>query len=678
MENGKKLNGRYKILKPVGSGGMANVYLAHDLILDRDVAVKVLRYDFRKDQDTIRRFKREALSSTELVHPNIVSIYDVGEENDTQYIVMEYIKGMDLKEYINNNFPIAYRKVLNIMSQILSAVSYAHQNQIIHRDLKPQNVLIDESGVVKITDFGIAVAVSQSSITQTNSLLGSVHYLSPEQARGAMATNQSDIYSLGIILYELLTGSVPFEGESAVSIALKHFQESIPSVKKFDSRIPQALENVVLKATAKETADRYKSVHEMEIDLETALSPSRVDELPYAPVSMLQETKVITPISVTKESDLEDTMVIPVLKEEPKEESAPEKKKKKKKRKWIWVVLLSIFFVAIGVALAAYLLTPRDVTIPNLEEMTLEEAETELSKVNLSVDEVFEEPNEEIEEGLVIRSNPNIGNSVKENTQVDLFISSGKATFEFMDYTNKDYQEIRAELTELGFTVESVQENSEVVPEGDIIAQDIDEDEEVIPSETTVTFTVSSGRAGTEMRDLNGYSQKSVEDFASENGLKLQITEEYSEETPIGYVISQDIDPGTIVYNGDELNIVVSLGKEDIPERQFTIPVTIPYQNTAETSSESESSTESESSETETEESSSESQLVPNTIEIYIEDAEHSLNTLFQQFTITEDYDLEIPFVLEEGATGSYRIVRDGETIEEITNVTAPDVDVNE
>lgn len=666
MEIGKKLNGRYKILRPVGSGGMANVYLAHDLILDRDVAVKVLRYDFRNDQDTIRRFKREALSSTELVHPNIVSIYDVGEENDTQYIVMEYIKGMDLKDYIINNFPIAYRKVLDIMNQILSGVSYAHQNQIIHRDLKPQNILIDESGIVKITDFGIAIAVSQSSITQTNSLLGSVHYLSPEQARGSMATNQSDIYSLGIILYELLTGSVPFEGESAVSIALKHFQESIPSVKKFDPRIPQALENVVLKATAKETADRYKSTHEMERDLETALSPSRVDEPPYAPEGMLQETKVITPISVAKETDTDDTMVIPDLAESSKEEPAPEKKKKKK-RKWIWVVLLSLFFIAVGVAATAYLLTPKDVAIPNLEEMTLEEANIELSKVNLSVDEVVEEPNEEIEEGLIVRSNPTTGSSVKENTQIDLFVSSGKATIEFMDYTNEDYQEVRAELTELGFTVESVEENSEVVPNGSIISQDIAEDEEVVPSETTITFTVSSGRAGTEMRSLDGYSQKGVEDFASDNGLNLQIEEEYSEDIPVGYVISQDINPGTIVYNGDTLNIVISLGKEEIPARQFTFPVTIPYQNTAESSSES------ESSEGESGGSSSESQPTPNTIEVYIEDAEHSLDTLFQQFTITEDHDMEIPFILEDGTTGSYRIVRDGETIEENTNVSAPE-----
>lgn len=293
---GKKLNGRYKIIGTVGAGGMANVYLAKDLILERDVAVKVLRFDFRDDQDTIRRFKREALAATELTHPNIVSVYDIGEEENNQYIVMEYVKGMDLKHYIHSNFPIPYQKVLDIMRQILAAVAEAHKNSIIHRDLKPQNVLIDEEGTVKITDFGIAVALSQTSITQTNSLLGSVHYLSPEQARGGMATKQSDIYSLGIILYELLTGNVPFEGESAVSIALKHFQESLPSVKDFDHRIPQPLENVVLKATAKETVDRYRTVQEMASDLATSLTPQRINEPKFVPASMMEKTKVLEPI----------------------------------------------------------------------------------------------------------------------------------------------------------------------------------------------------------------------------------------------------------------------------------------------------------------------------------------------------------------------------------------------
>src|SRR5699024_5247067 len=200
IEIGKKVNDRYLILDSIGSGGMANVFLARDLILDREVAVKVLRYDFQNDQAAIRRFQREALAATELVHPNIVSVYDVGEEAGMQYLVMEYVKGMDLKRYIQTRYPMEYSEIVNIMQQVLSAVALAHQHRIIHRDLKPQNILINEDGVVKIADFGIAIALSETSITQTNSMLGSVHYLSPEQARGGMATNQSDIYALGIIL----------------------------------------------------------------------------------------------------------------------------------------------------------------------------------------------------------------------------------------------------------------------------------------------------------------------------------------------------------------------------------------------------------------------------------------------------------------------------------------------
>ncbi|HIZ53348.1 MAG TPA: protein kinase, partial [Candidatus Enterococcus avicola] len=224
IEVGKKLNGRYLILGTIGSGGMAHVYLAKDLILNREVAVKVLRFDFQNDQNAIRRFQREALAATELVHPNIVAVYDVGEEEGMQYLVMEYVRGMDLKRYIQTRYPLPFQTIVSIMQQILSAVALAHQHRIIHRDLKPQNVLMDEDGTVKIADFGIAIALSETSITQTNTMLGSVHYLSPEQARGSMATNQSDIYALGIILFEMLTGQVPFDGESAVTIALKHFQ----------------------------------------------------------------------------------------------------------------------------------------------------------------------------------------------------------------------------------------------------------------------------------------------------------------------------------------------------------------------------------------------------------------------------------------------------------------------
>lgn len=664
MEIGRKLNGRYKITGTVGGGGMAHVYLAHDLILDRDVAVKVLRYDFRDDQDTIRRFKREALAATEMVHPNIVSVYDIGEEDNNQYIVMEYVKGTDLKKYIHNHFPIPYQKVIDIMDQVLSAVATAHHNRIIHRDLKPQNILIDEDGVVKITDFGIAVALSQTSITQTNSLLGSVHYLSPEQARGGMATNQSDIYSLGIILYELLTGHVPFDGESAVSIALKHFQESVPFVKEYDQRIPQALENVVLKATAKEVADRYRTVHEMQNDLATSLLPQRSNEPKFVPASMLENTKVLEPIkpkeAVVTDSSLAESKELPEKGTETnKDEIKNEKKPKNKKAKALWLTLLGLFLVGAIVFAVLVFSSPKDISVPDLTGMTKNEATKALSAYNLALGDVVEEANNEVEKGLVIRTDPKTGATIKEDSTVDLLVSSGKETVAFSDYTGKSYEEVRAQLIEQKFTVKRIDESSDTVEAGLILSQDIDEDEEVIPEETTITFTVSTGKAGFEMRDLSGYSEKGVQDYVDDNNLNVTITKEYSNDIADGQVISQEPTAGEILYGGSNISVVISQGPEEIPLKKFTKKVEIPYKKSEEKVSSSISTGES-----------TEMQLVPNSITVYIDDEEHKLGTIYQQFEISENTEIEIPFVLQEGKKGSYRIIRDGEMIEENTEVT--------
>ncbi len=248
---GKRISGRYQILRVIGGGGMANVYLAEDIILDREVAIKILRFDYVNDNEFIRRFRREAQSASSLDHLNIVSIYDLGEEDDIYYIVMEYVEGMTLKEYITANGPLHPKEALNIMEQIVSAIAHAHQNQIVHRDIKPHNILIDHMGNIKVTDFGIATALSSTTITHTNSVLGSVHYLSPEQARGGLATKKSDIYALGIVLFELLTGRIPFDGESAVSIALKHLQAETPSAKRWNPSVPQSVENIILKQLPK-------------------------------------------------------------------------------------------------------------------------------------------------------------------------------------------------------------------------------------------------------------------------------------------------------------------------------------------------------------------------------------------------------------------------------------------
>lgn len=272
MIEGHLLSERYQIKHLIGGGGMANVYLADDIILDREVAIKVLRPEFANDPEFIERFDREAQAATSLSHPNIVNIYDVGEEKNILYMVMEYVDGLTLKEYVVQHGPVAVNEAVDIMKQLTDAIAHAHANGLIHRDIKPQNILIDSTGHVKVTDFGIAIALSATSLTQTNSILGSVHYLSPEQARGGMATKKSDIYSLGIVLYELLTAQLPFSGQSPISIALKHLQNDTPSVRQLNENVPQSVENIVLKATAKDPFNRYESVYAMEQALDVALN----------------------------------------------------------------------------------------------------------------------------------------------------------------------------------------------------------------------------------------------------------------------------------------------------------------------------------------------------------------------------------------------------------------------
>ncbi len=317
---GKRLNDRYKVLQLIG-GGMANVYLARDMILDRDVAVKVLRLDFVNDHLFIKRFRREAQAATSLNHENIVNIYDVGEDDGIYYMVMEYVRGCTLKQYIQQHAPLSVHEALRIMDELTGAIAHAHQNGVIHRDIKPQNILVAEDGTIKVTDFGIAVALSSTTITQTNSVLGSVHYLSPEQAKGGMATEKSDIYSLGIVMFELLTGHLPFSGESAMAIVLKHLQTETPSVRRWNPNVPQSVENIVLKATAKNPLHRYNSALDMQEHIRTALLPERMNEEKF---------------SLPTEDDDEETKVIPVVKpplspaSEKKENVSIQKEKRQK------------------------------------------------------------------------------------------------------------------------------------------------------------------------------------------------------------------------------------------------------------------------------------------------------------------------------------------------------------
>ncbi|MEQ3507131.1 Stk1 family PASTA domain-containing Ser/Thr kinase [Enterococcus cecorum] len=582
-EIGKKFNGRYLILGNIGSGGMANVFLARDLILDREVAIKVLRYDFLNDQSAIRRFQREMLASTELVHPNIVTVYDAGQEGETQFLVMEYVKGMDLKRYIQTQYPIPYDRIVDIMQQILSAVALAHQHRIIHRDLKPQNILIDESGTVKITDFGIAVALSETSITQTNSMLGSVHYLSPEQARGSMATNQSDIYAIGIILYEMLTGKVPFDGESAVTIALKHFQEEIPSVRLYDRHVPQSLENVVLKATAKDPIDRYQSAEEMSADLATALDPSRLNEPAWHPANHVEETKVLPNLTEQMPTVAPVEEIVTKPEKEAEEKPVPSKKKAKdqkpkSKKKLLFLGIAAV--LVIGIATIAFSVLgggKNEISVPDVSNLSESAARSKLQEAGLKAAGQTEEiTSDKIPEGKVVKTNPEAKAIVQKRREVVLYISTGGRKIKMKDYTDMEYNEAVEALVKLDFKeskIKKKEEYSDTVEKGKIISQTPEANSEVTPDKTSVKFVVSKGAKPINISDYVGMTiNEALLDLAN-NGINESQVKQTQQESDkeAGTILSQTPSAGSSVTPGNTMiNFVVSSGPNEVSVPDFT------------------------------------------------------------------------------------------------------------
>ena len=629
LEAGKTLNGRYKIQSLIGTGGMAAVYLAKDLILDRLVAIKVLRLDFRQNDDAMRRFRREALSATQLTHPNIVGVYDVGQSQEMNYIVMEYVEGTDLKDYVRQRGALHPIEAVRIMMQIVSAIAAAHQNRIIHRDIKPQNILIDREGNVKITDFGIAVALSDTSLTQTNTLLGSVHYLSPEQARGGMATIQTDIYALGIVLYELLTGRVPFDGESPVSIALKHFQDPLPSVVNPKAMVPQSLENIVLKATAKDPMNRYRSCYEMFQDLKTCLDSTRLYEKKFVPASFSGETKVLSPISTQKIKPIQSSREIPVV-------EMDEEKPVKKKRKWPWVLLLMISVIGI-MAFAFLHSSPKEVQVPDVTNLTEAAAKIKLADAKLNVTDVIQVQSDEVESGKVIETNPKAGSTVKEKSKVTLKVSSGKEAITMKDYRNKTYEAARDELKKLGFTVERKDENSDNVDSGKVISQSIAPNQKVEGKDTVITLVVSKGENSIKMANLKGYTREGAIEYASANNLNLTITEEENDAT-VDTVVSQSIREGSEIKKGAPLTIVLSKGKK---VHTVTKQIVIPYQKPKNNLNRK-----------------------VNKISIYIEDSVNQLQNVYNTIEISEDTSVNLTFSLSNTQPiGKYKIVSDGKEI---------------
>ena len=454
IQIGKIFAGRYRIVKQIGRGGMADVYLAKDLILDgEEVAVKVLRTNYQTDPIAVARFQREARAMADLDHPHIVRITDIGEEDGQQYLAMEYVAGLDLKRYIKEHYPLSNEEAVRIMGQILLAMRLAHTRGIVHRDLKPQNILLTPDGTAKVTDFGIAVAFAETSLTQTNSMLGSVHYLSPEQARGSKATVQSDIYAMGIIFYEMLTGHIPYDGDSAVTIALQHFQKPLPSVIAENPSVPQALENVVIKATAKKLTDRYKSVAEMYVDLSSSLSYNRRNE----PKLVFDDATKADTKTLPKVSQSTLTSIPKVQTQSPKPQAAKPSQqvsednyatkpvKKRKFRVRYMILLASIVLVA---ASLIWILsrTPATIAIPDVAGQTVAEAKETLKKANFEIGEEKTEASEKVEEGRIIRTDPGAGTGRKEGTKINLVVSSGKQSFQLSNYIGRKSTDVIAEL----------------------------------------------------------------------------------------------------------------------------------------------------------------------------------------------------------------------------------------
>ncbi len=572
---GQKINDRYQIIKTIGEGGMANVYLAYDTILDRNVAVKVLRGDLATDEKFVRRFQREALSASSLNHPNIVEVYDVGEDNGLYYIVMEYIEGKHLKQLLKKRGALTVREVVDIMLQLTDGISAAHDSYIIHRDIKPQNIMILENGLIKITDFGIAMALNATQLTQTNSVMGSVHYLPPEQASGKQATIQSDVYSMGVLMYELLVGQVPFKGDNAVEIALKHIKDEIPSVRSINSNIPQSVANIVKKSTAKNLKNRYADAREMNEDLKTCLEEARLDEDEYVfsyPENDTEDKKTKKLVSELENSIDNETIeekrdkTEKIEKQEVISKQITEEDMKKHENK-ILLVLAIVFTTLVVTITAIVFLIPKltetpDVSIPDVSDLTVIEAEKKLEDLGLSVvSETKEVTSDTIEEGKVVKTSPQSGRTVKKGSNITLYVSMGEGGYVLEDLKGKNYIEQKAILERVyNLYVEIVEDEIEDITkvEKDTILSTEPEVGTLLKEGDTVKLHIPDTSILYPDFTSGNYSLKDIEDFATKYGINFEPEYVETSDYAPGTIYDQSKEPGSPVISGTSLQIYIA------------------------------------------------------------------------------------------------------------------------
>lgn len=555
---GKTIANRFEIISKTGVGGMATVYVAKDKVLNRDVAVKVLKDEFTTDEEFVKRFNSEALSAASLTHPNIVSIYDVGNEDGIYYIVMELVRGKTLKQIITEEGALPWKWSVNIAMQIASALETAHKNNIVHRDIKPHNIIITEDGVAKVTDFGIAKAVSNSTITAFGTTIGSVHYFSPEQAKGGYTDAKSDIYSLGVVMYEMLTGKVPFDADTSVSVALKHMQEQPIPPMEINENIPKAVNDIILKAMEKEPMARYQTATAMLKDLAKALKDPDGE--------------------FVEEEDFDDglTRRMDAITDDMIKDSKAGNKKKKKKNKIakffeehpkakipaIIILCLLLFFGSIGITSAILNVTsPKEVQIPNLVGMTEEEAKEELDKLKLKYEKVGEDYNKDVEAGKIYEQTPIYSSNykVKEKSTISVKVSKGTEQTTVPKVIGMTYDEAVTDLEKNKLKAEKVEETSKTIKEGIVISQEVEANSTANAGDTIkIHVSIGTGINQVVMPSVLGKSESEAKTILEGKNLKANV--EYSEDSTKdnGVVLSQSIKSGENIDEGTEVTITVN------------------------------------------------------------------------------------------------------------------------
>lgn len=660
---GKIINDRYKVSKKLGGGGMSTVYLAEDSILNRKVAIKAIRIPAGEKETTIKSFEREVHNLTQLSHNNIVNVFDVTENDENFFLVMEYIQGLTLSEYIKQHKPLDVQTVLNFTKQIIDGIKHAHDNQIVHRDIKPQNILVDENQTLKILDFGIAKALSETTMTQTNHVLGTVQYLSPEQARGESTDNGTDIYSIGVVLYEMLVGKPPFTGETAVGIAIKHIQDPMPNATDKRSDIPQALSNVVLKATEKDKADRYLAVNEMQNDLDSVLADSRKDEAIYQSDEANAKTVPINKAEIAnqareedKEKNIKQTMQIPIVNQQQFQSSeehvygtATRKRSKKKKVIYSLIIVLLLFglfgFMAMGMFGNKYLETP------DLSGKTEKEAESILKDNKLELGDISREYSNKYSENKIVKTTPEKGERLEQRSKIDIVLSKGPEMVDMPSLYGLPKDEALEKLKKLGIKDVKVEESysKNNMAKGLIEAQNVNPGDKVKMNNGEITLTESLGTKQVYVENYEKKPLSSAKTALEDKGFKVIVTEEREDDKVKKDSIISQSPKDEEVDEGSTIEFTVSKGaaKKDTDAKK----------------SEEDDKAKDSDDEAQTK-NYTETYEIPYTgkddksqeVKVYVRDKDDEGTSASQTFKIKNNKSIKIPMTIEKGKTAGYTI----------------------